>query len=803
MKVFIDGQAADTDDRTEVSITLSVASQSKLEVSRTGYSKSIVLPMTARNRTLLGMPEDVNSVARFNSESHNARVEKDGCTVIEGVPCLAESVGGERGYYKFNIVGAGREWVRRASETPLRELGIAFNETFSAQNIKDSWTWNKPVRFLPVHRPGLEPVNVSNNIIPPQRALTPDDYHPFLHLGTILRRTFAEAGYTLRSQFIDGELFDSLYISGNYPTKDVSNIRSRVDFKAGRTTTATAAADYMGRVFATPYENLNSIGNIVDTIDPQRSTEGITAGDVFSNGGYFHTHEQGHVEFKPPIRVTTAFEYNIAYRTQYRVDMATGTVKGFDRIYIGNDNEYRFNLRLPFPDHKAGVLRENHGYRVFVYGHSAGDTYQLEYLEVTNPNADLENLTATDYVKKKTSLLSTLPMSASTGIYPRVQLRALVQKAGTTGFTEIPESDWAIYDSSMALTGTMNVEVRLRTQAFEVTPVNPKTFHDIYFGGANPGMTISLMPGTTLRPIFTYGATEGAVVDFKSVAAHDNVSCLDIVRACKQMFNIYFFTDQRAGVVYAEPRDDFYRALPVADLSARIDLSRPVTVSDPAGEAARTMTFCYAPGDEAVGEYNRIAAQNIGVWSMAVNSKLAAEGEKRYTNPLFAPSVNSKGAYSRAVAASLLRVGSSEDTGETNFPMKIVRYTGMKALPAGQTWGWPGEQAQYPLLAFHEPSENISLAFESRDGQPGLHGYWDTTIAMFGNGRRVQLYIDMQADDIESLVCPDDIRPDFRAQYRLTLDGESALYRLEEVADYNPTAKRSCTFIKEGMPTPD
>ena len=47
MKLFIDGKQADTDQTTAVSISLGIASITKIETGRTGYSKTIRVPMTA------------------------------------------------------------------------------------------------------------------------------------------------------------------------------------------------------------------------------------------------------------------------------------------------------------------------------------------------------------------------------------------------------------------------------------------------------------------------------------------------------------------------------------------------------------------------------------------------------------------------------------------------------------------------------------------------------------------------------------------------------------------------------------
>ena len=53
IRIFIDNREADTDQHAAVSITLAVSSITKIETNRTGYCKTVRLPATVRNRSLL------------------------------------------------------------------------------------------------------------------------------------------------------------------------------------------------------------------------------------------------------------------------------------------------------------------------------------------------------------------------------------------------------------------------------------------------------------------------------------------------------------------------------------------------------------------------------------------------------------------------------------------------------------------------------------------------------------------------------------------------------------------------------
>ena len=67
---------------------------------------------------------------------------------------------------------------------------------------------------------------------------------------------------------MEGAFFRSLYMSGAYAARDTAAAEKRMGFRAVRLTTATAAADALGRVYATPYGEGNVVGNIVETATP-------------------------------------------------------------------------------------------------------------------------------------------------------------------------------------------------------------------------------------------------------------------------------------------------------------------------------------------------------------------------------------------------------------------------------------------------------------------------------------------------------------------------------------------------------
>ena len=64
-----------------------------------------------------------------------------------------------------------------------------------------SWTDASPVKFFPIHRDEYEQQNSSTDLLPAERLLSVDDYHPFLHIATLVGQIFREAGYDVKAGF--------------------------------------------------------------------------------------------------------------------------------------------------------------------------------------------------------------------------------------------------------------------------------------------------------------------------------------------------------------------------------------------------------------------------------------------------------------------------------------------------------------------------------------------------------------------------------------------------------------------------
>ena len=785
MKIYIDGQEMDIAPSTVVSVSLSVAELTDLENSRTGYSRTIELPMTMHNRQIMGCDGTPGSVAQFNREIHTARIEKDGSMILTGAPCLmaCEPDNGAGGCYRIAVVGASGSWARALAAISFREANVEFSETISGQMVWNSWSWEKPVRFLPVQRDSFVSESGQSVLFAPVRVLSFEDYHPFLHIRTVLETLFAQVGYKLRSEFVKSEMFDSLYMSGNYPAKEIEPLRRRMDFLAGRFAETETTADRFGRVYADPYRTINSIGNIVDTADPGESRDGVMLEGVYTINGCFGKDEE-RICFVPTEAVTLGFEYVLSYTTDYYM-LDRNELRCFNIVSLVEGQECRYKVPNRNADRKA-AFRSGYSYRIVVFGHEDGASYQFRYED--------EGVTVTH---STFSSRSQEIVVYSDGMVSNPQLWVA---SGST--YALYEDDWALYDGYVEERGEIAVELKVRSTPERVLPSQPKYFDRIYFGGAEQGMKFRLKSDVTVRPLFAPWPCEGTKVEFCDVAAHE-ISGLDFVKGLKHLFNLWFYTDEVAKEVWMEPREEFCRRDVLVDWSSRIDFDRPVIVEDIGVGMAETIVFQYQDGDGAVARWNQENQQKIGRWKAGIENCFTEKGEQSCINPVFCASLNRTGDFPDAPNASLLQVGNrdlyTEEWSESlNFPAKVVRFFGMESLPNGEIWGWPSYGNSYPLVTFHTPEKDFSLCFEDRDGIEGLHRYYDRNFELYNQSSRLTVWLRLRPEEIEPLVNPDALMRDFRALFRLSIGGEHALYRLEEICDYNPEdALAKCLFIKE------
>lgn len=778
MELYIDNTLCDIDPaENRLSMAFDASALGDIDALRDGRHYSLTIPMSRRNRGIIGDRDRIRSFETFNSAAHTARIEYDGVPLIEGTAYLTGCrYSADGGSYTIEVVAGSHRWAKTASLRQLSQTGLEYEYRFDSAAIARSWDEeDATVRLLPVIRDSYAAQPSKVELLPVQRIPSSDDYHPFISVHKMLESVFADAGYTLESRFFEGELFRSLVFSGQYHTRDTDRLNARMGFRAGRSERTEAVADSYGCVYADPYTGINTVGNLVDTV---QATE--AAADLWAADDSFRLVE-GEAVFSPPEKITASIAMRLHYATDYRIESRV-RLRGFDRVRLDLQTEYRFTLANRFEDYRPR-FRSGMEYRAVVFDYAEGDSYRICYTAAQNGVSTAA--VAAEFSSQSCLLSVPSQVAASDPV--------LYRKAAGEAEYRLCTLDWALYGGYVDLTGRTEVDVTVCTAPREISASSPLYFRDIAFGGAEAGQSLTLYEDTRAWPSFRSAPAVGSTVAMADITAH-GVRQATLLEALRQMFDLKFYTDPIERKVYAEPDSLFVSAERVIDWSDRLADGWPVEVCELGAEELEYTRHCYRSGDGAVGRYNRTADDRFGEWTAHVTSHLAGEGEREECNVLFAPTINASP--DGAESVSLPQAGDRDgDEDSLYFPTKILSYRGMRTLPDGERWGLAGDR--YPLSLFHGAGET-SLCFEDRDGEQGLHRYFDRRYERIDTARSIAVRLRLTAADVLPIVATDPSGYDLRALFRLVIDGEEGLYRLEAIEEFLPdgSSPALCRFTQ-------
>ncbi len=782
MELTIDNQRAIL-GKEQVLIPASYpANAASIEALREGRKLKLTLPRCPTNDRLFGRAFDPETATRFNATRHRASLSHDAATLFEGsLRLMQASTEG----YRVELREGGADWATAAALTRFNALKIDYNRPLTPTTIHDSWSNEDPVRFFPIHRDSYEVAHSSLDLLPTERLLSVDDYHPFLHLETIVKRIFTEAGYTIRSRFLESSFFRSLYMSGAYTSRDTTALAKQMGFRAARLNDVSATANRLGRVYTNPFMSINSIGNLVESATPQSiDSEGKVVANLYNHGDCFKIDDDGSICYTPLAAASIGFEYHLRYTTQHRIRSRT-QLTGFDSIYLGSGNELRFTLANRYVD-RRNSLNCGQEYRIIVFDHNEGDIYRLYYSYENSPKT-----LWCGFSTRSTAI--TTPASATIS---NPQLEVLHDGVWVT-YT----GDWAIYDGYIEEVGKTIVELRIRTASEPLTPSSPKRFDNFYLFGAEPGMQLTIHAGTTIESFFRASPGYGTMLRFADVA-HLSIRQIDLLEALAHLFNLRFSTDEARHEVTIEPFDTFYTSPPI-DWRPLIDREQPIVLTDLTTQLHAQRAWGYAEGDGVVKRFERETEGPLGYWRTTTDSEATLMGTQTQRNPLFAPTVSSLGHYANAPSARLLQIG-DRDTVEADaveITPRIVSYCGLHSLAEGERWGFPADDGRYPLAVFHFAGDDeclpVNLGFEDREGVKGLHRFYDRQLHHECYGGLIELSLRIPPHRFEALMTPRSSAGNLQSTFRLATPEGEACGILLEVGSYDAESGRlNCTLLR-------
>ena len=140
---------------------------------------------------------------------------------------------------------------------------------------------------------------------------------------------------------------------------------------------------------------------------------------------------------------------------------------------------------------------------------------------------------------------------------------------------------------------------------------------------------------------------------------------------------------------------------------------------------------------------------------------------------------------------------SEEQSIDATFTPHIVCYKGLRRLPDGECWIANEKLDHYPYATFVD--EETNLCFEDRGGVTGLNSYYRDSLARLEKGQKATLNLYFTTAEIANLLTTYGSKPSVRSLFRFDINGESALYRLIEIEEWNITQSATirCSFERE------
>ena len=785
IELWIDNRRCDIDKMPAIPINFDIANITKAEGAREGREIEIVLHATPANNAIFGASHDICASKRFNMEHHTAIIKKDYVTIFEGTAYLIATTSTRRdgSEYVIRINEGGAEWIENVVHGRLSDLEIPFAERLNLSTIIDSWEWDNAVRFLPVYRDNFQ-IHYSPSALPVERMLLTDDYHPFISVAEMVREMFAKSGYIVRSNFLESELGQSLYMSGDYSRSDNSVAKAKCDFFARRAENGVATASELGRVYASMSFANHSVGPIVDTANPSvLDSSGQPMIDTFCINNSFTKNSAGNICFTPLVSVKAGFLLHLEYSTQYKI-ISREKFCGFNKFEGPNGELVEIELANTCQDYRNNP-ESNWQYRAVIFNHIEDCEYKLV---ATFQDGSTEIL----HQWNTRSALITTPDKSIASV-------ALFSRLSGVNYWSAHKQDWALYAGYIDEEGMIDVEMDYRVAPQNIAAGEAFVLDKFWFGGAEPGMQLIVSTKTSLRPYFTSVPGYNSMLEFKDVVP-SHIRQVDLLNALGEMFNLAFYTDRTNKELFIEPLESFYENAEEVDWSNRIDHLGEISISDAGIDLPQNVTLTYINADYASHGFNNDNATTLGRWSFRNPLYGTKKTTKTIGNGLFTTGLNIDNILACAPSASILQVG---DTGEghndfeASFTPRIVCYKGMRQLPEGEMWNSKMLLDKYPYAAFVDESD-INLCFEDRNGIEGLHHYYLPMLHRQRDSRRLTLDLYVATAEIATLFTADGTKPSLWTKFRFNIKGESSLFRLAKIEkwDVEKSIVR-CTFEQE------
>lgn len=250
-RLYIEGIEADVPGDLSAQLTLAIDDIRDFSSRNTSWTKTIVLPGTAKNKKTFGHVFEVGSGNFHNPALPNvgynfnaakgakALLTQDGIPIMKGVLRLLEIVVENDGLeFETQVVGELGGLVAAMGDKKLEELDFsAHNHTYNQTNIVNSWSAPAGSGY---YYPLIDYGYTVDGITFPLET-----FRPAFHAKEYLDKIFALAGYTYESTFLDTDYFKKLIVpfNGLFPFNEMATILHCTDASHASTMSGTGLSN--------------------------------------------------------------------------------------------------------------------------------------------------------------------------------------------------------------------------------------------------------------------------------------------------------------------------------------------------------------------------------------------------------------------------------------------------------------------------------------------------------------------------------------------------------------------------------
>ena len=279
-------------DKLRLAVTRSIDEIQKTEKSNASRSKTIVIPGTKRNDLALGFGQDVNSVTAISqNQKPDAVLEVGGTIIIEGFARATKRVikNSENTHeYHLILIGDNGEWKHSINGLNLRDLDYSeFDHVYNKANIDDSELTDSSGG--PLTKPDIvyPLINYGGTLDMPHPVQSNRDLHtvriknrfPAIQKRSLLLKIFNNAGFKIKSDFIDSDFFSRLYMPF---TREAlihpESFRTPLQFRVG--STSEQIAEMGGKQTAPFFDNGDNYSDV----------QVLIPSFLIANNGFFHAY---------------------------------------------------------------------------------------------------------------------------------------------------------------------------------------------------------------------------------------------------------------------------------------------------------------------------------------------------------------------------------------------------------------------------------------------------------------------------------------------------------------------------------